>query len=341
MLSNKPWGQNYESFESYFMETEIAPLLSVFRINILSKKDELGTRFFLNPVDQEGNIVIGDRFDSIQQARAGLLDVIMSQGWHFQTTDEDLPSKHQAERKVDLMMKNMDETVSQWQTNFDDLVSRQSSSWGNKERQAANVVRIVRLAEMLQGRNYMAGNECSWDSARAEFEEMLSIAASLISDNSRFPDKEFRLLSLDFGKIFCFHLLAWKCRWPSLRRWALSLLRKVRKREWLLDAKHYHAIFSRIMELEEAHLGVLPDEIIQRDLVPPEHARIYDFTVMPQPSPSLSLLGSACYAVTFWTKPLGLDGPPSSTTEHMQLEPSYPGETAIPSSLITQFSSHL
>lgn len=127
----------------------------------------------------------------------------------------------------------------------------------------------------------MTSKKCSWDSARAEYEEMLSIADSLIFDHSRFPYDEFRLLSLDFGMLFCFHLLAWKRRWPSLRRWAQSLLWKVPKREWLLNAKHYHAIFPRSMEIEEAHLGALSEEIIQRDLVPPEHARIYDFTVIP------------------------------------------------------------
>lgn len=38
-ISNKPWGENYDSFESYFMETEIAPLLSVFLVNILGEED--------------------------------------------------------------------------------------------------------------------------------------------------------------------------------------------------------------------------------------------------------------------------------------------------------------
>lgn len=342
-ISNKPWGENYDSFESYFMETEIAPLLSVFRVNILGEEDGLGSIIFLNPVDQEGRIVIGDRFESIKQARASLLDVIMSKSWHFQSTDEDSPRKQHLDGEAATMTNvNMNEMVSQWQDNFDDLISRQSSSWDKKERQAANVVRIIQLAEMLHGRNYATGNECSWDCARAEFEEMLSIADSLISDITRFPGKGFRLLSLDFGKIFCFHLLAWKCRWPSIRRRALYLLGKVSKREWLLDAKHYHAIFSRIMEIEEAHISLLPDNIIRRDLVPPEHARIYDFTVIPQQlSSSGRPRGSAVYAVTFCSRPLGLGGQSSSVTEHMRLESSHPGETAIPSNLLRQHPSHL
>lgn len=157
---------------------------------------------------------------------------------------------------------------------------------------------------MLHGRNYATGNECSWDSARAEFEEMLSIVDSLISDITRFPDKGFRLLSLDFGKIVCFHLLAWKCRWPSIRRRALYLLGKVSKREWLLDTKHYHAIFSLIIEIEEAHLNLLPDDIIRWDLVPPEHARIYDFTIIPQ---QLSSSGrSRASLFTRWHSAAGL-----------------------------------
>jgi hypothetical protein len=351
MSASKPWGQKYDSYESYFMETEIAPLLSVFRINILDKEDLKDTRFYLNPVDRNGEVVLVDQFENLQQARAGLLDVITSASWRLQVVDEQIPNNHQAGEKVNRIRHTIpNEIISQWESNFNDLVSRRSSSWGNQERQAANIVRIIKIAETLGNCNYMTSNECSWDSARAEYEEMLSIADSLISDHSRFPDGGFRLLSLDFGMLFCFHVLAWKCRWPSLRRRALSLLRRVPKREWLLDAKHYHAIFSRIMEIEEAHFGAVPEEIIQRDLVPPENSRIYEFTVIPQPSPptsyshsssSSSSGGAVCYAVTFWSKPIGLDGSISSATEYMKLESSQPGETAVPSSLIAQHYSHL
>ncbi|CEO58610.1 Putative C6 zinc finger domain-containing protein [Penicillium brasilianum] len=353
-LSYKPWGQSYDSHESYFMETEIAPLLSVFRTNILEEEDAKEKGFFLNPVDRNGIVVLGDRFDNIQQARVGLLDVITSTftSRQFEPPDHHSPTKDQAAEMVDHNTQNVDEIISQWQSNFDDLVFRKGSSWGYRERQAASVVRIIEMAETLGRRNYLAGNECSWDSARAEYGEMLSIADSLISDLSRFPHDGFRLLSLDFGKLFCFHLLAWKCRWPSLRRWALSLLRKVPKREWLLDAKHYHAIFSRIMEIEEANINAVPEEIIQRDMLPPEHSRIYDFTVLVQtyssssstsssPSSPSSSTGVAYYAVTFWSKPMGHDGPVSSVTEHIQSESSYPGETAVPLNLIAQHYSHL
>lgn len=59
---------SYDSYESYFIETEIAPLLNVFRINILDKEDVEDTMFYLNSVDKNGNVVLGDRFESIQQA---------------------------------------------------------------------------------------------------------------------------------------------------------------------------------------------------------------------------------------------------------------------------------
>ncbi|KAJ5358675.1 uncharacterized protein N7496_011088 [Penicillium cataractarum] len=359
-LSNKPWGQSYDSYESYFMETEIAPLLSVFRTNILEKEDARDNGFFLNPVDQNGIVVLGDRFENIQQARVGLLDVITCTSGSAHFDDKQSPSKGQAVEDVDRCPKNIDEIIFNWQSNFDDLVFRKGSSWGYRERQIASVVRIIKMAETLGRRNYLADNECSWDSARTEYEEMISIADSLISDQSRFPEDGFRLLSLDFGKLFCFHLLAWKCRWPSLRRWALSLLLKVPKREWLLDAKHYHAIFSRIMEIEEAHLNALSEEIIQQNMLPPEHSRIYDFEVIaqtppsstssspassssssPPPSSSSSSNGAACYAVTFWSKPTGHDGPSFSVTEHIETASSHPGETAVPLNLIAQHYSHL
>lgn len=68
----------------------------------------------MHPVDQESRIVIGDRFESLKQARAGLLDVIMPKSWHFQSTDEDSPRTHQSNGKAATMTKNMNEMVSQW-----------------------------------------------------------------------------------------------------------------------------------------------------------------------------------------------------------------------------------
>ncbi|KAJ5675793.1 hypothetical protein N7462_008690 [Penicillium macrosclerotiorum] len=344
--SMHPWGQRYDSFESQFMEMQIAPLLSVFRTNILDKDMAKAIKLVLNPVNEQGNVILGDHFSSPQQARVGLLDVITYASWRIQAVDEALLGKVEAKKEVMRIMQNMEQGLGQWESYFNDLVRRKGVSWGKKDRQAANVVRIIKLAGSFGGRSYLAGNECAWDSARAEYEEMLLIAEALIADRDRFPHDGFRPLSLDFGMLFSLHLLAWKCRWPGLRRRGLDLLQKIPRREWSLEVEHYHTIFSRIMEIEEAHLDTPRDEIVRLDMLPPEHARVHDFTVIAQPSSSRQ---PAIYAVSFWSKPLGLDGPSSSLTEYMQLGSSQAGEsgvpasliTAAPSSLITQYYSYL
>ena len=74
--------------------------------------------------------------------------------------------------------------------------------------------------------------------------------------------------------------MIWKCRWPHLRRRGLVLLLRSPKREWLLEAERYHALFTRVIEFEKSTLSVpfidTPDED-EEDFLPPEHARIHDF----------------------------------------------------------------
>ncbi|KAJ5814486.1 hypothetical protein N7474_006263 [Penicillium riverlandense] len=93
----------------------------------------------------------------------------------------------------------------------------------------------------------------------------------------------------------------------------------VTRRKWLLDADQYHTIFNRIMEIDEARLHLQPGEIPRDDLLPP---------------------GEVIYAVTFWSKPQGLDGPWFSVAEHMPLGCFEPGESAVPVSQSAWYFYH-
>lgn len=138
---------------------------------------------------------------------------------------------------------------------------------------------------------------------------------SLLSDSHYFPDEPHRRISADLGIIFPLQVVGWKCRWPRIRRRALALLLQTSKRECLLDADHFHAIFSRIMEYEERSL-CLPSGAVPDDTLPPEHVRVYHFYIATQPT---SALGASLYAATFLTKPNGPDKEWHSHTEYLDL----------------------
>lgn len=344
-MASHPWGQKYDSSESRFMEMEIAPLLSVLGTSILDRETARKATVILHPVNDPDNVVLGDRFDNPRQARVGLQDVMTYASWRIQTIDVNLLNESEIKSEVIRITNSSRQSLDQWEANFDDLLRRRSLSWSKADKQAADIVRIIHLADRIGRPSYMAGSECAWDNAKAEYTEMLSLVEDLVSDNEHYPHDGFEPLSLDFGKLSMLHLLAWKCRWPRLRRRGLDLFENLPRREAMLDTQHYHTIFSRIMEIEEAHLRISLDEIVQQDLLPPEHSRIHDFTVTALSSSRKP----AVYAVSFWSKPQGLDGPSSCVTEYMQLGDSQLDDTSIPrslipatpSSLITQYYRHL
>ncbi|KAL2859866.1 uncharacterized protein BJX67DRAFT_386551 [Aspergillus lucknowensis] len=178
---------------------------------------------------------------------------------------------------------------------------------------------------------YLVSSECDWDDYRAEYEEIVQLAEFLLSDRDRFSDEYSRTLSLDLGLIYPLHAVAWKCRYPGIRRRGIDPLLRSPQQEWLLDAQQYHAIFSRIMAIEEECLGLPADANAGKNDLPPEYARVHDFFCLPQPRPECD---PTRYAVTFFTKPHGLDGAWHFNTEYMTL-PSRVTSDLPPSNLIS------
>lgn len=328
-----PWGKNYPSSQSQFMEVKIAPLLSTFNTNALGYSQGHHTDIFLNPISEQGELMFADRFENIIEARVALLDMIACANSHFYRfnnfrTHGPLDDPHSA-----TVFKNIIKNLDRWQYLLDDLVIRRKTSWARKDQHSADAIRIIRISMSFGVTSFLADNECAWDSLRTEYEEAIELAERLVTDRDRYAsDGNSRTLSLDCGMIFSFHALAWKCRWPHLRRRALDVFRRIPKREWLLDMGHYHRIFSRIMELEENHLNLPPGAVPREDWLPPENVRIHDFKVVLIPGTPEWQTG---YEVTFWSKPQGLDKPWLSLTENMQLgTPS--GSGAVPYNMISR-----
>ncbi|CEO60880.1 hypothetical protein PMG11_05365 [Penicillium brasilianum] len=328
---SSPWGQKYTSFEARFMETEVAPLLSSFNTNAIEGAGGPPSKFLLNPIDDNGALLLATRFETLAEARIGLVDMITDATCVCNGLDDGPIQRPLADIDAVAVSHSVRQNLERWQLKVDDLVHRQKCTWDSKEQQIADALSIVRLSTTFGIRAYEAKSECEWDMHRAEYEDLIRLADALVSDRVRFPDELSRTFSLDFGFIFPLHAVAWKCRWPRLRRQGLDLLLRTTRREWLFEARHYHAIFSRIMEIEEAGCGLLPGVRPDDDWLPPEDVRICDFLVDSRPTPRGQ---SSIYDVTFFSRPQGVDGPLASVTEQMRLESSQPVEAAVPKNMI-------
>ncbi|KAJ5198203.1 uncharacterized protein N7498_007320 [Penicillium cinerascens] len=334
---NGPWGQRYPSFESSFVETELAPMLSCLNLASSECSRRPFLDVFLNPVNLDGSLILGESFETVSEARVGLMDLLtagirLTQGITAES------AFHGEKPIVEALIESgwLSSTLQSWKTAWDNLVRRHQEVWGKEEKSAADFVRLMWHCANIESHTWISGTETAWDPYKAEYEEMIRLAESLLSDPHYFPDEPCRRISADLGMIFPLQVVAWKCRWPLLRRRALALLLQTSKRECLLDADHYHTIFSRIMEYEERYLCLPPGAVPNEDTLPPEHVRVHHFYIAAQPA---SVLGGNLYAATFLTKPNGLDNEWHCQTEYLDLSVGRVSEAAMISALLPGYKS--
>ncbi|KAL3482765.1 hypothetical protein BJX62DRAFT_100761 [Aspergillus germanicus] len=299
------WSSGCLSYEAHFLEAELAPILTLFNLNASEFGPLRRSRLILHRVENGGPI-LPQSFETLREARVGLVDLVTASAELFQKLDNNAESMASPTRDQMAASAGLQRGFELWKSNFRDLLKRQEHSWSPEEKAAANVIRIMQLGSEMGLAAYVVSNECGWDWYKAEYEEIIRLAEELLSGN----DKR-RTLSLDLGLIYPLHAVAWKCRHPDLRRKGLELLLRIPRQEWLLNARHYHAIFSRILVMEENYA---PGQ--GKNQLPSEEARVHDFFSLPQAGPDED---SSRYVVTFLTKPDGLEGPWSFLTEYLHL----------------------
>ncbi|KAL4890079.1 hypothetical protein BDV59DRAFT_99353 [Aspergillus ambiguus] len=325
----QPWPQTLSSFQSHFIETELAPILSLFNINSSEFNPVPRSRIILNGIDDQGLIVIAPEFQTLREARVAFTDIVTTTVSAFQRIDESLKIGKLPDLDLMILFNGIQSRFHRWEDNFRNLRKKQQGIWNTHQKNAAAVLRIMWISAIIGIRSYLTEAESDWDAYRTEYEEVIELIETLLSDSNHYPDELSKTLSLDSGLIFPLHGVAWKCRWPCLRRKGLNLLLRMPKREWLLEAEQYHVIFSRIMELEEMYARTGPGLIRDGEMLPPEHARIHDFYCESLPhDPSL-------IAITFVTKPHGLDKEWHFETEYLSLQALSDGGTTLPSNLIS------
>jgi hypothetical protein len=158
--------------------------------------------------------------------------------------------------------------------------------------------------------------EDKWDAHLSDFEEVIRITESLIPSGNAATDLKGipPAFSFETSLIDPLTIVAFKCRWPHVRRKALDLLLRVPRREYFFDAVHTHIVLSRIMDIEEASLNLPPDVIPPENALPPASARVSYFFMSSQP-----VAEDDVYEITFLMKQNGTDAEWHFRKEHMRL----------------------
>lgn len=324
-----PGGKKESTLESRFLEEEITPLISILDINLMASDKENRTQFMLNPI-AKGRVHLARQFESLDEAKFALIDIIAAAMGHPESTILDKGHKDDTDIQKFLLPSTGIEAMGMWSQAFDYLTLRHSHSWDKRERRSANSVYLTRLSLNLSALVYQVQSECDWDKYLDDFEDVLRVCEAILSDCEELMDYFTQMINLDSGLMYAFHFGAWKCRWPKIRQRCLDLILRIPKREWDFEAKHYYQIFARIKEKEEESITSLKNSRTKENCLPPEHVRIHDFAV-DQPK---SLAGSTFYEVSFFTKPRDAQGECHISTEIFNLESPRAANTSIPSNLL-------
>lgn len=158
----------------------------------------------MNPVDEHGALLLATRFETLNEARIGLINMITDVTCACSGLDDGLVHRTLADIEAVVFSQTVQQNLNWWQRNVDDLIRRQKSTWDTKEQQIADVIDIIRLVTIFGVRAFEAQSECEWDIHRAEYEDLIRLADAIFSDRVRFPDELSRTLSL-FGLMFPLH----------------------------------------------------------------------------------------------------------------------------------------
>ncbi|KAH8886229.1 hypothetical protein GQ53DRAFT_845040 [Thozetella sp. PMI_491] len=270
----------YSPFEISFLERELSPILTSFYLatseltKLANQQQEPFQVFVTSPTDENGTPVLPNSFQSIQESRATLMDLIVVGHEMLAPTTTSAVSKH-VRGPLTHRFDCMRSLLARWKEQFDRLFESSSQSWSSEEVDAAEFLRVIWYAAKATLSGCFSGTETGWDAMKADFEEMVSLSESLLRRPRPFSGEwDF---SCEFGVLTPLYTVAWKCRYPHLRRRALELVLMSPQREIVFDSSLYHALYTRIMEVEEAEAGVSPGTIPDENWLPMEHARVHHF----------------------------------------------------------------
>lgn len=189
--------------------------------------------------------------------------------------------------------------MDDWRLSFEHLRHNERTTATGQLTNGYNVMLACTMSVRVWLEACLSPHETVWDNYKSQFEEMIELAEPVLYDNLRFPDESSKSFSFELGIIPPLQFVAWKCRWPTIRRKALQLLRNAPRRECVFDSSYSYALYERVRILEESALNLNDGQAPADDQLPPEDARIH---VIDLPPLAPTMNGRA---VNFLTRPSG------------------------------------
>lgn len=272
------------SIDDDYIETQLVPYFTALNIiNSIFGRPSNGIYSNSNEKPQYMDLFV---FHNTVEARTALFDILNAGLSLMQSVGE---ARYWIETTEEQRMEQLRITnsVENWNLAFKDLAKRCTSSWTFTEIGGADLLRVVHLTTKLWFWTALSPYETEWDKHKDDYEKLLDIAERLVEHFTK-PEKRTLAFSFELGCIPPLHFVAWKCRWPLIRRRALYLLDICERRECLFDSRFSYSVFSRIMQVEEESFGLPPGQVPGADDLPPEEARIHQMNVSPdEPSEEL------------------------------------------------------
>ncbi|KAL0263673.1 hypothetical protein SLS55_002654 [Diplodia seriata] len=224
------------------------------------------------------------RFTSLSEARDGLTD-LMNDGMRFVWSIT--PAKYTGTLSTADIIRQvrLELLTSKWYRRFSLLRSHLTSSSPPAPPHSAQT--IEQGLAILETHFYMAhtftalltsNTECAWDPHFAEFAKIVSVAEDLIVAQKRGRNGN-ETFSFEAELVSPLYLTALKCRHPRLRRRAVALLERLRRREGVIDSRRAARVARAIIKIEEGgeeglHGGGEGDAV---PLLPAERRRVQFF----------------------------------------------------------------
>jgi hypothetical protein len=173
-----------------------------------------------------------------------------------------------------LIQERLIKATHEWRERFE-AMDAASINVTPTQKKARNMLRAVQKTAQLWLMGASSPYETAWDMYKSDFEELLSYIEDVVLDSVQFAKAHTKLFSFELGIIPPLELIIRKCRYPSIRRRALALLKAYPKRECLFDSFYAALLDERVIEMEEACFKLPPGCVPDDDQLPPEHERIH------------------------------------------------------------------
>ena len=142
--------------------------------------------------------------------------------------------------------------ISQWSTAFNAFVQSSGPKLGPEDLQRAMLLEIQYKCAKILVSVGMPPREAAFDDFQPEFGNIISLASSIIHGSGPIKSSERTIhFSFDMGIVPSLYFTATRCREPSIRRQALSLLSATSRQECIWNSKMLSKIAERLILIEE------------------------------------------------------------------------------------------